>query len=243
MIQHHPLFLALDFSTGEKALQFLQQHNLHEIPVKVGIELFYKEGPSIISALKERGHPIFLDVKMHDIPNTVKQAAKGIASLGIDVVNVHAAGGRKMMEAALQGVTEGATGTKRPLILAVTQLTSTDERMLHHELCIKERMEDVVASYAQNAQTEGLDGVVCSVQEVELIRKACGDDFFTVTPGIRRAEQNHNDQVRIATPALAKQKGATSIVVGRGITQASNPKQTYQAYEEEWKNGYTTTFS
>lgn len=215
--------IALDFATGEEALKFLDRlADEREKPyVKIGMELYYGEGPAIVREIKRRGYGVFLDLKLHDIPNTVKKAMKVISALDVDIVNVHAAGGRKMMEAALEGLTR-ADGS-RPKLIAVTQLTSTSPEMLRDELLICEPMEKTIEAYALNAKTAGLDGVVCSPLEVEKVKKACGKDFLAVTPGIRFADSAGDDQVRVTTPQRARELGSDYIVVGRPITQAEDP--------------------
>jgi orotidine-5'-phosphate decarboxylase len=233
---NHPLIVALDFPSIEEVKKFLQPFHDESMFVKVGMELYYQEGPAIIAFLKEQGHQIFLDLKLHDIPNTVKQAMKGLACLGVDLINVHAAGGVKMMEAALEGLEAGTeTGKKRPLCIAVTQLTSTNEQMLHDELLIERSMEETVLHYASLAKKSGLDGVVCSAKEVPLIRKRLGEEFLTVTPGIRFSADDKNDQVRVVTPFQAKQLGSSAIVVGRSITKAVNPHEAYKQLQREWQ--------
>ncbi|MFD2925457.1 orotidine-5'-phosphate decarboxylase [Halobacillus naozhouensis] len=237
-----PLYLALDLQDRSQALDFLEQHQLQDIPVKVGMELFYREGPGLIEELAKQGHPIFLDLKLHDIPTTVKRAMSNLAKLDVDVVNVHAQGGKHMIEAAREGLEQSSRG-KRPLLLAVTQLTSTDETMLHNELLVKEKMTDVVAHYAELAHQSGADGVVCSVHEVETIKQTCGNSFLTLTPGIRRSTGVLHDQKRAATPVEAGEIGSDSIVVGRSITQANNPLAAYQTIKEEFENGRQATRS
>jgi orotidine-5'-phosphate decarboxylase len=235
---NNPLIVALDFSSIEEVKRFLQPFQGEPLFVKVGMELYYQEGPAIISYLKEQGQQIFLDLKLHDIPNTVKQAMKGIARLGVDLINVHAAGGMKMMEAALEGLEVGTeTGKRRPYCIAVTQLTSTSEQMLHDELLIERSLEETVLHYASLAQKSGLDGVVCSAKEVPLIRERLGAAFLTVTPGIRFSADEKNDQVRVVTPYEAKLLGASAIVVGRSITKAANPYEAYKQLQQEWNGG------
>ncbi|WP_044893827.1 orotidine-5'-phosphate decarboxylase [Bacillus alveayuensis] len=235
---NNPLIVALDFSSIEEVKRFLQPFQGEPLFVKVGMELYYQEGPAIISYLKEQGQQIFLDLKLHDIPNTVKQAMKGIARLGVDLINVHAAGGMKMMEAALEGLEVGTeTGKRRPYCIAVTQLTSTSEQMLHDELLIERSLEETVLHYASLAQKSGLDGVVCSAKEVPLIRERLGAAFLTVTPGIRFSADEKNDQVRVVTPYEAKLLGASAIVVGRSITMAANPYEAYKQLQQEWNGG------
>ena len=223
------IITALDFPTGADALALLDRFD-EPVYAKIGMELFYSEGPAIIKAVKERGHEIFLDLKLHDIPNTVKSAMKRLAALDVDMVNVHAAGGKKMMAAAIEGLEEGSAGKgRRPLCIAVTQLTSTGQEMLEQELCIQGNLADVAAHYAKMAKEAGLDGVVCSVHEAKKIHELCGEDFLTITPGIRPAGTAQDDQVRIATPAYAKEQGSDFIVVGRPITKAEDPAAAYKA--------------
>ncbi|MGM9986579.1 MAG: orotidine-5'-phosphate decarboxylase [Bacillaceae bacterium] len=230
------LIIAFDFKNKGEVENFLTQFGDEKLYVKVGMELFYKEGPAIITALKEKGHRIFLDLKLHDIPNTVKSAMRNLASLGVDMTNVHAAGGKKMMQAALEGLTEGTPeGQSRPLLIAVTMLTSTNEEMMHNELGIQMTLEETVGRYAKNAQQAGLDGVVCSTLEVPAIMDYCGDTFVTVTPGIRMTGDSVNDQVRVATPSLARDLGSTYIVVGRSITAAENPYEAYKKVKQQWE--------
>ncbi len=221
------VIIACDFGSGAEALAFLEQFPAGRKPfVKIGMELFYAEGPDIVRRLKEWGHRIFLDLKLHDIPNTVGRAMAVLARLDVDMVNLHAAGAGEMMRAALTGLTrpDGA----RPLLIAVTQLTSTSQEQLEQELFIPWPMEDVVAGYAKNARAAGLDGVVCSPLEAGRIHEVCGGDFLTVTPGIRFADGPRDDQTRIATPAGAKAIGSDYIVVGRPITRASDPVAAYE---------------
>ncbi|WP_027408195.1 orotidine-5'-phosphate decarboxylase [Anoxybacteroides tepidamans] len=230
-----PFIVALDFQSRKEVEAFLRPFVNEPLFVKVGMELYYQEGPNIIAALKEQGHRIFLDLKLHDIPNTVKQAMKGLARLGVDLVNVHAAGGTNMMKAALEGLDAGTpSGMARPLCIAVTQLTSTSEEMLHHELWIERPMEEAVLHYASLAQESGLDGVVCSAREVPLIREQCGTAFITVTPGIRFADDETNDQVRVVTPKEAQKLGSSFIVIGRSITRAADPYAAYARLKREW---------
>jgi orotidine-5'-phosphate decarboxylase len=231
-----PLIIALDFSSINDVQQFLMPFQQESLFVKVGMELFYKEGLSIISALKEQNHQIFLDLKLHDIPNTVKQGMKSLASLEVDLVNVHAAGGMNMMQAAVEGLDLGtAAGKKRPDCIAVTQLTSTSDEMLKEQQLITHSMQEVVTHYAALAKKSGLDGVVCSTHEVPSIRKAAGEDFLTVTPGIRMGTDSVDDQVRVATPQLAREYGSSAIVVGRSITKAKDPLKAYYEMLQQWK--------
>jgi len=227
--------VALDFSSKQEVNEFLRLFSDTPLFVKVGMELYYQEGPAMIEELKTQGHRIFLDLKLHDIPNTVKQAMKGLARLGVDLVNVHAAGGTQMMKAALEGLEAGTpSGTRRPHCIAVTQLTSTSEQMLHDELWIARSMEETVLHYASLAKESGLDGVVCSAKEVPLIREHLGEAFVTVTPGIRFANEAKGDQVRVVTPGEARKMGTNFIVVGRSITRASDPYAAYERLQREW---------
>lgn len=219
--------IALDFPSGADALAFLDRFAAEpQKPfVKIGMELFYADGPAIVRDIKARGHKIFLDLKLHDIPNTVRKAMKVLSELDVDMVNVHAAGGRDMMRAALEGLTR--PDGSRPLLIAVTQLTSTSEEMLRDQLLIPESMERTIASYALNAREAGLDGVVCSPLEVRAVKQACGDGFLAVTPGIRFADSAADDQRRITTPDDARRLGSDFIVVGRPVTQAPDPVAAY----------------
>lgn len=227
--------IALDFESAEKTFEFLSVFE-GDVNVKVGMQLYYKEGPAIISKLKERGFDIFLDLKLHDIPNTVKSAMAVLAGLGVDMVNVHAAGGRTMMEAALEGLDKGTpTSMKRPSIIGVTQLTSTDERQVKEEQLIQASLQQSVLHYAKLTKDAGLDGVVCSVQEAAIISEVCGPEFLKVTPGIRLPENDTQDQKRIATPEEARKEGSTHIVVGRAITGASDPRAAYKQINALWK--------
>ncbi|KIN33446.1 MULTISPECIES: orotidine-5'-phosphate decarboxylase [Bacillus] len=228
--------IALDFASAEETLAFLAPFQQEPLFVKVGMELFYQEGPSIVKQLKERNCELFLDLKLHDIPTTVNKAMKRLASLGVDLVNVHAAGGKKMMQAALEGLEEGTpAGKKRPLLIAVTQLTSTSEQIMKDELLIEKSLIDTVVHYSKQAEESGLDGVVCSVHEAKAIYQAVSPSFLTVTPGIRMSEDAANDQVRVATPAIAREKGSSAIVVGRSITKAEDPVKAYKAVRLEWE--------
>ncbi len=218
--------VALDFSTKEEVLNFLSGFN-EPIYVKIGMELTYACGLAIVSEVRALGHHIFLDLKLHDIPNTVKGGMKNLVKLDVDIVNLHCAGGVAMMKAAMQGLNEGAVNGKRPLCIGVTQLTSTSKEAMNDELRIDGEVIDCVVNYAKNAKEAGLDGVVCSVYEARAIHEACGNDFLTVTPGIRLADDSKDDQERVATPTFAKEEGCNHIVVGRSITNASNPQQTY----------------
>ncbi|MBQ6372331.1 MAG: orotidine-5'-phosphate decarboxylase [Oscillospiraceae bacterium] len=219
------VIIACDFSSAAETLSFLDLFTGKKPFVKIGMELFYAEGPQIVRELKKRGHKIFLDLKLHDIPNTVKKAMHVLSQLDADIVNLHAAGAGEMMRAALEGLTR-ADGT-RPLLIAVTQLTSTDEATLHDELLIYRPLNEVVIKYAQNAAASGLDGVVCSPLEAGLIHEKCGRSFITVTPGVRFSEGVSGDQKRVTTPERAHELGSDYIVVGRPITQAADPVTAY----------------
>ncbi|ENH98299.1 orotidine 5'-phosphate decarboxylase [Gracilibacillus halophilus YIM-C55.5] len=231
----YPFFLALDFEDAERVKQFIESNQLQGVPVKVGMELFYREGPPIIEWLKEQKHPIFLDLKLHDIPTTVEKAMNNIASLGVDIINVHAAGGSEMIRAAKRGL-ETAVNQNVPKLIAVTVLTSMDEATLQHELQVKESVEDAAIRLARLSKENGADGVVCSAHEARNIKSVCGEDFLTVTPGIRLQRSDQHDQKRVATPAFAKANQADFLVVGRSITQAENPKANYHRVIEEWNN-------
>lgn len=222
--------VALDFSKKEDVMNFLDKFD-KPIYVKVGMELTYAFGFEMIREIKARGHEIFLDLKLHDIPNTVKNGMKNLAKLDVDVVNLHAAGGSAMMKAAMEGLNEGAVNGKRPLCIAVTQLTSTSQEAMNEELLIPGDVKDVVISYAKLAKESGLDGVVCSVHEARAIHEACGADFLTVTPGIRLSSDSKDDQKRVATPQFAKEEGCDYIVVGRSITKSEDPYKTYNEIE------------
>ena len=228
MKQLQPVYFALDFPSGDEALAFLEQHRLDGLPVKVGMELYYKEGPSMIQRLKEKGHDIFLDLKLHDIPATVGRAMKNLASLDVDVVNMHAQGGTAMMTAAVQGLEEASTDEK-PILLAVTMLTSTDQQMIERELLLDTPLAEVVGHYTNLAKKSGVDGVVCSVHEAQLVKNM---GMLALTPGIRLREGESHDQKRIATPAVARERGSDSIVVGRAIRQADDPYATYHQIKE-----------
>ena len=223
--------VALDFSRKEDVMNFLDKFE-EPIYVKVGMELTYAFGFEMIREIKSRGHKIFLDLKLHDIPNTVKNGMKNLAKLDVDIVNLHAAGGSAMMKAAMEGLAEGAVNGKRPLCIAVTQLTSTSQEAMNEELLIPGEVKDVVISYAKLAKESGLDGVVCSVHEARGIHEACGADFLTVTPGIRLSDDSKDDQKRVATPAFAKEEGCDYIVVGRSITKSADPRATYHEIEQ-----------
>jgi orotidine-5'-phosphate decarboxylase len=220
------VIIACDFSSAEKTFEFLDKFEGKKPFVKIGMELFYAEGPSIVREIKARGHKIFLDLKLHDIPNTVKKAMSVLSGLDVDMTNLHAAGTCRMMEAAIEGLTR-PDGT-RPLLIAVTQLTSTDQEAMENDLLIKEPLPEVVMHYAQNAKKAGLDGVVCSPLESEKVHSSCGAEFITVTPGVRFADGDKGDQKRVMTPADAKEIGSDYIVVGRPITAAEDPVAAYE---------------
>ena len=226
------VIIACDFAGKEECMGFLDRFTGKKPFVKIGMELFYAEGPQIVREIKSRGHKIFLDLKLHDIPNTVKKAMAVLSRLDVDMCNVHASGTCAMMEAALEGLTR-PDGT-RPLLIAVTQLTSTREEVMHGDLLIKEPMEKVVMHYALNAKRAGLDGVVCSPLEAAAVHSACGKEFFTVTPGIRFADGDKGDQSRVTTPSKAKEAGSDYIVVGRPITAASDPEAAYERCVSEF---------
>ena len=220
------VIVACDFPSAEETLAFLDRFTGRKPFVKIGMELFYGAGPDIVRQIKARGHKIFLDLKLHDIPNTVKKAMAVLSSLDVDICNLHAGGTVAMMEAALEGLTR-PDGT-RPLLIAVTQLTSTDQAALENDLLIREPIDEVVIHYAKNAKKAGLDGVVCSPQEAGKVHEACGEEFLTVTPGVRFADSAADDQKRIMTPAQAKEIGSDYIVVGRPITAAEDPVAAYE---------------
>ena len=220
------VIIACDFSSAEETFRFLDRFTGRKPFVKIGMELFYSEGPDIVKKIKARGHKIFLDLKLHDIPNTVKKAMHVLSALDADIVNLHASGTVPMMEAALEGLMR-EDGT-RPLLIAVTQLTSTDQEHLEKDLLIEKPVEEVVMHYAKNARKAGLDGVVCSPLEAAAVHTACGDDFLTVTPGVRFADGDLGDQKRVMTPAAAKEAGSDYIVVGRPITAAEDPVAAYE---------------
>lgn len=230
------LIVALDVSSRQELAQKLDPlQEVEDLYVKVGMELFYQEGPALIHDLKEKGHRIFLDLKLHDIPTTVYKAMRGLSRLNVDMVNVHAAGGKEMMCRALEGLEEGrSAGQDRPICLAVTQLTSTDQQTLNDELMIPGTVEDVITSYARNAYLSGLDGVVCSAWEVPAIKKATSHSFKTVTPGIRLKQDDLNDQKRVADPKKARELGTDYIVVGRSITASQSIKLAYEKIAKEW---------
>ena len=220
------VIIACDFASAEDTFAFLDKFENEKPFVKIGMELFYAEGPSIVRAIKARGHKIFLDLKLHDIPNTVKKSMRVLSDLDVDMVNLHAAGTKAMMEAALEGLTR-PDGT-RPLLIAVTQLTSTDEERMRNELLINATVAETVLHYAKNAADAGLDGVVCSPLEAGVVHDRCGKSFLTVTPGVRFAGGDVGDQKRVTTPETAKEIGSDYIVVGRPITAADDPVAAYR---------------
>lgn len=225
------VIIACDFSSAEEVYGFLDRFQARPY-VKIGMELFYAEGPQIVRELKQRGHKVFLDLKLHDIPNTVEKAMRVLSGLDVDMCNVHAAGTRKMMEAALRGLTR--EDGSRPLLIAVTQLTSTSQEQMEHDLLIDQPMEQVVAAYAEHAKEAGLDGVVCSPLESPAVHQRLGQGFLTVTPGVRLAGDAAGDQSRVTTPAKAKELGSDYIVVGRSITAAENPAAAYERCLKEF---------
>lgn len=222
------VIIACDFPNADTTLAFLEKFGDERPFVKIGMELFYGAGPEIVKKLRERGHRIFLDLKLHDIPNTVKKAMRVLAAQDIDMVNVHAGGTKEMMSAALEGLKEGTPeGRQRPYLIAVTQLTSTSPKALKEQLLIETPMEETIARYALNAKESGLDGVVCSPLEAAAVKKACGQEFLAVTPGIRYPDSGADDQSRVTTPARAREIGSDFIVVGRPVTAAQDPVAAY----------------
>ena len=226
------VIIACDFSSKKQTLNFLDKFTGRKPFVKIGMELFYAEGPEIVRTIKERGHRIFLDLKLHDIPNTVKKAMSVLRNLDVDMTNVHAAGTVDMMKAAIEGLTR-EDGT-RPLLIAVTQLTSTSEERMQKELLIGASINDTIVKYAENAKAAGLDGVVCSPLEAAMVKEACGKEFMTVTPGVRFADGDVGDQVRVTTPERAREIGSDFIVVGRPITAADDPVAAYERCMREF---------
>ena len=220
------VIIACDFASAEKTFEFLDKFTGRKPFVKIGMELFYAEGPSIVKEIKKRGHKIFLDLKLHDIPNTVKKAMNVLSNLDVDITNLHASGTTAMMEVAIEGLTR-PDGT-RPLLIAVTQLTSTSQESMENDLLIKEPIDEVVMHYASNAKKAGLDGVVCSPLEAGKVHERCGADFLTITPGVRFADGDIGDQKRVMTPAEANRIGSDYIVVGRPITAAEDPVAAYE---------------
>ncbi len=226
------VIIACDFASSEQVFAFLDKFSDRKPFVKIGMELFYAEGPSIVRQIKDRGHKIFLDLKLHDIPNTVKKAMRVLSDLDVDICNLHAAGTTAMMQAALEGLTR--EDGSRPLLIAVTQLTSTDQNSMEQDLLIREPIDQVVMHYAQTAKNAGLDGIVCSPLEAEKVHITCGKEFLTITPGVRFADGDNGDQKRVMTPAQAKEIGSDYIVVGRPITAAADPVAAYEHCVEEF---------
>lgn len=226
------VIIACDFSSAQATFDFLDKFTEEKPFVKIGMELYYAEGPSIVKEIKKRGHKIFLDLKLHDIPNTVKKAMAVLSKLDVDMTNLHAAGTIDMMKAALEGLTR-EDGT-RPILIAVTQLTSTSEERMQKELLIHSSINDTIVKYANNAKEAGLDGVVCSPLEAGMVKESCGSGFMTVTPGVRFADGDVGDQVRVTTPQKAKEIGSDYIVVGRPITAADDPVAAYRRCVEEF---------
>ena len=226
------VIIACDFSSKEETLAFLDKFEGRKPYVKIGMELFYAAGPDIVREIKARGHKIFLDLKLHDIPNTVKKAMSVLSHLDVDMTNLHAAGTVRMMEAAIEGLTR--PDGSRPLLIAVTQLTSTDQESMEKDLWIEKPIDQVVMHYAENAKKAGLDGVVCSPLEAEKVHNTCGKGFLTVTPGVRFADGDVGDQKRVMTPAAAKEIGSDYIVVGRPVTQAPDPVAAYERCVREF---------
>ncbi len=226
------VIVALDFSSGKQVFDFLDKFQGKKPFVKIGMELFYAEGPSIVKGIKDRGHKIFLDLKLHDIPNTVMKAMRVLSNLDVDMCNLHAAGTKNMMQAAIKGLTR-EDGT-RPMLIAVTQLTSTDQESMEKDLLIEKPIDQVVMHYAKCAKEAGLDGVVCSPLESQKVHDTCGKDFVTVTPGVRFADGDVGDQKRVMTPAQAKEIGSDYIVVGRPITAADDPVKAYERCVKEF---------
>lgn len=227
------VIIACDFPSWEKTKEFLDLFQDEKPFLKIGMQLFYAEGPQAVREIKARGHKIFLDLKLHDIPNTVKKAMRSLSQLDIDMCNVHAAGTIEMMKAALEGLTR--PDGSRPLLIAVTQLTSTDEETLHSELLIGKSMDETVMHYAKNAKKAGLDGIVCSPLEAAKVKQVCGDSFLTITPGVRFEGGDVGDQKRVTTPAKANEIGSDFIVMGRPITQAADPVAAYRQAVKKFK--------
>ncbi len=236
MINAKDVIIACDFASAEQTMAFLDKFEgeTRKPFLKIGMELYYAEGNAIVKEIKRRGHKIFLDLKLHDIPNTVRKAMKVLSALDVDMVNVHAAGTVEMMKAALEGLTR--EDGSRPLLIAVTQLTSTSEQTMQQELLIDATIGDTIIKYAQNAKEAGLDGVVCSPLESAIVKEACGGEFMTITPGIRFADSAADDQVRITSPAKAREIGSDYIVVGRPITAAEDPVAAYRRCVAEFLN-------
>lgn len=231
----NPIFLALDFPTWQESKHFIEKHQLQGVPVKVGMELFYREGPDIVKQLKENNHAIFLDLKLFDIPTTVHRAMRNIAKLDVDMVSIHALGGSEMIRRAKEGLlNEPSNKTK---LIAISLLTSFDKETINNELLLQGELEDNVAHLAKLAQTSGADGVVSSVHEALKIKSLCGPGFLTVTPGIRLKDSSQDDQKRVATPGFARSHGSDFLVIGRSITRAENPSLAYSQALKEWEDG------
>ena len=228
------VIIACDFKNKEETLKFLDLFQEDKLFLKIGMELFYAEGPDIVREIKKRGHKIFLDLKLHDIPNTVEKAMKSLSNLDVDMCNVHASGTKDMMKAGLRGLTK-EDGT-RPILIAVTQLTSTSEERMRNELLINKPIDEVVIKYAKNTKEAGLDGVVCSPLEASKVKENCGKEFLCITPGVRFETDDVGDQVRITTPKKAKEIGSDYIVVGRPITKSENPVEAYRRCKQDFCN-------
>ncbi|MFA1818634.1 orotidine-5'-phosphate decarboxylase [Virgibacillus oceani] len=235
---NHFVFLALDFPDWQETEQFLMENKLQGVPVKVGMELFYREGPQIIEKLKENNHPVFLDLKLHDIPTTVMRAMENLAKLEVDIINVHALGGSEMIKRAKEGLLK-ASGNHDVKLIAVTILTSMDEESMNKELLLPGSLSGNAVHLASMAENSEADGVVCSVHEARLIKEKCNSGFLTVTPGIRLEKTDQHDQKRIATPAFARENGSDMLVIGRSITKSKHPHQSYIEALKEWEYGLT----
>ncbi|WNF35522.1 orotidine-5'-phosphate decarboxylase [Bacillaceae bacterium IKA-2] len=243
-MSQNPIIIALDYSDETQVWELLTKFDGQSLFVKVGMELYYSSGNSLIHKLKEKGHDIFLDLKLHDIPTTVGRAMESLARLDVEIINVHASGGQMMMERALEGLEKGTpNGKERPKLVAVTQLTSTSEQVMQEQLRIDGKIEEIVVHYAKNARKSGLDGVVSSPLEVPLVKAACGTSFLTVTPGIRSIGDSKDDQQRITTPKQARKLGSDFIVVGRSITASPDPLAAFIKIKNDWSEGYETTTS
>lgn len=229
--------IALDFPDKQAVLDFIELFEEEKLNLKVGMELYYATGMDLVRILKAEGHSVFLDLKLHDIPNTVQSSMRVLAQSGVDMVNVHASGGLKMMQAAKEGLSEGAKGDKQPLLIAVTQLTSTSQEEMNNQQKIQGTIEESVLNYAKLTEEAGLDGVVCSPLESQLIKEHLSETFLTVTPGIRLSERSTDDQHRITTPKMAAINGSSYIVVGRPITQSDQPVEAYQQIKADWQAG------
>ncbi|MBY7143698.1 orotidine-5'-phosphate decarboxylase [Virgibacillus sp. NKC19-3] len=231
------IYLALDFPTWVDSKQFLEANDLQGIPVKVGMELFYREGPHVIEKLKENHHPIFLDLKLHDIPTTVRKAMRNIAELHVDMVNVHALGGSEMIRSAKEGLDSGCSNGHQTKLIAVSLLTSMGNETMNQELLLPGKLDKNAVHFASLAKQNGADGIVCSVYEAKQMKAACGADFLTVTPGIRLRESSSDDQKRVATPGFARDHGSDVLVIGRSVTKATVPYRAYNQAVKEWNHG------